>query len=164
MISKRLISISRPLASAVRHTSTMFQQPPYPLHETVIKRVDPEYKAFYEKHVAHQQQAHLQPLEISRASGILVPGVASLTAVGKTQDFEFQRVESKGPNVRVRCFTPKGNIPDNGWPALIWYHGGGWVLGNIDTENAVTTDICARGECVVISVDFRFVYLISHFL
>lgn len=37
----------------------------------------------------------------------------------------------------------------------MYFHGGGWVIGNIDTENAVCTSICARGKCVVISVDYR---------
>lgn len=31
------------------------------------------------------------------------------------------------------------------------------MLGNIDTENAVCTNICSRAGCVVITVDYRFV-------
>lgn len=75
--------------------------------------------------------------------------------VGKTQDFAIKRTSSLGPDVKVRCFTPDGPIPVNGWPVFIYYHGGGWVLGNIDTENTVCTNICKRANCVVVSVDYR---------
>lgn len=38
---------------------------------------------------------------------------------------------------------------------MIYLHGGGWVLGNIDTENTVSTNLCGRAGYVVISVDYR---------
>jgi len=57
--------------------------------------------------------------------------------------------------VVVRCFTPEGEKPAAGWPVFLYYHGGGWVLGNIDTENTVCTNICKRSNCVVVSVDYR---------
>ncbi|KAH8179083.1 alpha/beta hydrolase fold domain-containing protein [Sarocladium implicatum] len=130
-------------------------EPPYPLHPTIDSRIDPEYKAFYNQHVIDKQQVHYQPIEASRSSGILIPGAGPLIPVGKTQDFAIQRKESQGPDVKVRCFTPEGEAPAGGWPGLVYFHGGGWVLGSIDTENVVATNICARGKSVVVSVDYR---------
>lgn len=130
-------------------------QPPYPLHPTIEDRIDPEYAAFYNNNVIDKQQVHHQSVEASRSSGILIPGAGPLLSVGKTADYAISRVESKGPDVKVRCFTPEGPKPADGWPVLIYFHGGGWVLGNIDTENVVSTNICARGKCVVVSVDYR---------
>ena len=130
-------------------------QPPYPLHPTIDHRIDPEYKAFYNANVIDKQQVHYQSVEANRSSGILIPGAGPLIPVAKTQDFAIQRKESQGPDVKVRCFTPEGEKPAKGWPVLIYFHGGGWVLGNIDTENVVSTNICARGKCVVVSVDYR---------
>lgn len=130
-------------------------QPPYPLHSTIVDRIDPEYAAFYNKNVIDKQQVHYQSVEANRTSGILIPGAGPLIPVGKTEDHTISRAESKGPDVKVRCFTPEGAKPENGWPVLIYFHGGGWVLGNIDTENVVSTNISARGKCVVVSVDYR---------
>ncbi|KAH7309659.1 alpha/beta hydrolase fold-domain-containing protein [Stachybotrys elegans] len=130
-------------------------QPPYPLHPTVVDRIDPEYAAFYNEHIFDKQQVHLQPIEASRSSGILIPGAGPLIPVGKTADYTFPRKESQGPDVAVRCFTPEGEKPAAGWPVLVYYHGGGWVLGTIDTENVVATNICARAKCVVITTDYR---------
>ena len=132
--------------------------PPYPLHPTIVDRIDEEYKTFYNSHVIDKQQVHFQSVEANRSSGILIPGGGPLIPVGKTEDFKIKRVESQGPDVGVRCFTPEGETPSGGWPVLVYFHGGGWVLGNIETENVVSSNICKRGKCVVISVDYRYVY------
>ena len=132
-------------------------QPSYPLHPSIDSRIDPEYRAFYNENVIDKQQVHYQPIEVSRASGTLIPGAGPLIPVGKTIDYSISRVESQGPEIKVRCFTPQEFRPAEGWPVLIYYHGGGWVLGNLDTENVVATNICARGRCVVVSVDYRYI-------
>ena len=72
-----------------------------------------------------------------------------------SQDFTIPRKESKGPDVLIRAFTPLGDRPEKGWPLAFWFHGGGWVLGNIDTENVIATNMCNRGKAVVICVDYR---------
>lgn len=129
-------------------------EPPFPLHPSVADRINPEYAAFYNRHVADKQQVHLQPIAVSRASGVLVPGAGPLLPVGRTADYSVCRAETSGPDVRVRCFTPDGPRPAHGWPVLLYYHGGGWVLGNIETENTVCTNICARAKCVVVTADY----------
>ncbi|KAK3314384.1 Alpha/Beta hydrolase protein [Apodospora peruviana] len=134
---------------------TQQQQPPYPLHESVVDRIDAEYAAFYNKHIIDKQPVHLQPIEVSRSSGVLNPGAGPLQPCGSTDDWSITRVESEGPDVKVRCFTPIGEPPEAGWPVCVYIHGGGWVLGNIDTENVIATHLCARGKSVVVSVDYR---------
>lgn len=130
--------------------------PPYPLHPSVRDKLDPTYREFYEKHIYDKQQVHLQPVPASRTSGILIPGGGDLLKVGKTQDLSVRRRESDGPDVPIRVFTPEGTRPERGWPGMVYYHGGGWVLGNIDTENVVCTNLCKRARCVVITVDYRY--------
>ncbi|KAH8893036.1 hypothetical protein GQ53DRAFT_840757 [Thozetella sp. PMI_491] len=126
-----------------------------PLHESVVDRIDAEYAAFYNKFIFDKQQVHMQPVEASRASGILIPGAGPHQPVSKTEDIAIPRLESTGPDIKVRCFTPEGDKPEGGWPVMIWYHGGGWVLGDINTENVISTNLCNRGRCVVISPDYR---------
>lgn len=132
-------------------------KPPYPLHPSIKDKLDPVYLDFYNKHIYDKQQVHLQPISESRTSGILIPGGGSKLPVGKTEDFQIKRRETSGPDVAVRVFTPGGEKPEKGWPLMVYYHGGGWVLGNIDTENTVCTNLCARAECVVITVEYRYI-------
>ena len=54
--------------------------------------------------------------------------------------------------VPVRVYTPEGSGP---FPVLAWFHGGGWVVGNLDSADGTARHLCAGGECVVVSVDYR---------
>ncbi|MEN8159131.1 MAG: alpha/beta hydrolase, partial [Myxococcota bacterium] len=40
-------------------------------------------------------------------------------------------------------------------PALVYFHGGGWVIGSIDTHDGSCRDLANRIGCVVVSVDYR---------
>ncbi|KAL2810195.1 Alpha/Beta hydrolase protein [Aspergillus granulosus] len=135
--------------------SLLNPSPPYPLHPSVEKLLDPEYVEFYNTHIFDKQQVHLQPVEASRTSGILIPGSGPLIDVGQTADITIKRRATAGPDILLRAFTPAGKKPEEGWPVMLYFHGGGWVLGNIDTENVVCTNLCSRGDCVVVTVDYR---------
>lgn len=137
-------------------TFTM-SQPPYPIHPSVLPKLDPTYLSFYNAHIFDKQQVHLQPVAASRTSGVLLPGASPLLPVGSTVDYAIKRIETSGPDVPVRVFTPEGDKPEDGWPVMVWYHGGGWVLGNIDTENTICTNLCRRAGVVVVSVDYRYI-------
>ncbi|GLA28644.1 hypothetical protein M752DRAFT_257783 [Aspergillus phoenicis ATCC 13157] len=130
-------------------------QPPYPLHPSVQDKLDPEYVAFYNQYVMNQQQVHLQPVAASRSSGVLIPGGGPVLPVRKTIDLRLPRRVTDGAEVPVRVFVPEGTTPASGWPVMLYFHGGGWVLGNIDTENPVCSNLCVRGRCVVVTVDYR---------
>lgn len=48
--------------------------------------------------------------------------------------------------------TPVGSGP---FPALVWIHGGGWVIGSAPESVPLARDIAASVGCVVVSVDYR---------
>ncbi|HVR86433.1 MAG TPA: alpha/beta hydrolase [Planctomycetota bacterium] len=53
---------------------------------------------------------------------------------------------------RVRVYTPEGR---GSWPALLYLHGGGWVLGDLESHDDVCRSLANRTPCVVVSVDYR---------
>ena len=57
-----------------------------------------------------------------------------------------------GP-VRIRVYEPLGD--ERARPVLVYFHGGGWVLGSLDTHDGVCRALCARTPCVVVAVDYR---------
>jgi len=70
---------------------------------------------------------------------------------------EVAKVEDRsipGPDgdVPVRIYTPGGDGP---FPILAWYHGGGWVVGDLDSADGTARNLCVGGQCVVVSVDYR---------
>ncbi|MCA9170874.1 MAG: alpha/beta hydrolase fold domain-containing protein, partial [Planctomycetales bacterium] len=40
-------------------------------------------------------------------------------------------------------------------PVVVYFHGGGWVLGNLDTHDALCRRICSKASCAVVAVDYR---------
>jgi len=53
--------------------------------------------------------------------------------------------------VRIRIYRPSAA---GALPALVYMHGGGWVIGSIDSHDSITAAIAADTPCVVISVDY----------
>ncbi|KAI9738976.1 MAG: hypothetical protein M1818_005290 [Claussenomyces sp. TS43310] len=135
--------------------SLVVPRPPYPLHESVKDKLHPQYVHFYNRNIIDSQQVHYRPVAASRTSGVLLPGAGPSLLVAKIEDHSIERTQSKGPKITVRCFTPLGERPAAGWPVMIYYHGGGWVLGDVNTENNVCTHMCNRASCVVVDVDYR---------
>lgn len=65
----------------------------------------------------------------------------------KTEDKEISE------DVRVRIYTPPGYSGNK--PLGLWIHGGGWVLGDLEAEDAQCRQISKGAGAVIVSVDYR---------
>jgi len=59
-----------------------------------------------------------------------------------------------GP-VPVRAVRPKGAARDEVLPALVYFHGGGWVIGDLDTHDVICRTLANGARCAVFSVEYR---------
>jgi acetyl esterase len=75
------------------------------------------------------------PLEVSRCENRLVPGTSC--------------------SVPVRLYWPPGSPADRGLAAIVYAHGGGYVVGNLDTHDSMMREICVLTGMVVCAVDYR---------
>jgi acetyl esterase len=58
--------------------------------------------------------------------------------------------------IPARLYVPKQLRKTGGLaPCLVFFHGGGWVIGNLETHDVVCRKLAAEGELIVISVDYR---------
>jgi acetyl esterase len=55
----------------------------------------------------------------------------------------------------VRHYRPKGAAKDERLPALVYYPGGGWVMGDLDTHDVVCRTLANAATCAVFSVEYR---------
>jgi acetyl esterase len=74
-----------------------------------------------------------------------------LTEVGHVED---RIIPGPGGDLPVRIYSPPGGA-DGALPALMFFHGGGHVVGSLDTHDLVARNLCAGGGCRVFSVDYR---------
>ncbi|MEO5601341.1 MAG: alpha/beta hydrolase [Cyclobacteriaceae bacterium] len=58
----------------------------------------------------------------------------------------------KGGKIHARIYTPTGVGP---FPVIVYYHGGGWVIANLDTYHASAQGLSEQAGAVVVSVHYR---------
>ena len=63
-------------------------------------------------------------------------------------------VLAPGP-VALRYYRPLGTKPDEPLAALVYFHGGGWVIGDLDTHDVLCRQLANGARCAVYSVDYR---------
>lgn len=65
-------------------------------------------------------------------------------------------ITAPGGTIPARIYRPRTLRQSNGLsPCLVFFHGGGWVIGDLDTHDVVCRKLADEGQLVVISVDYR---------
>lgn len=94
----------------------------------------------------------LATLSVEQARALLceryTPDVEPETVESVTE----RKIRAYGRDIRVRIYDPE---PDATLPAVVYFHGGGWVCGNLETHDSVARALAVRGEAIVVSVDYR---------
>ncbi|WP_459194672.1 alpha/beta hydrolase [Halosimplex sp. J119] len=70
-------------------------------------------------------------------------------AVGATADLTIPGPDGE---IAVRRYRPEGAGP---YSTVVFYHGGGFVLGNLDTHDHLARLLTVESDCEVVSVDYR---------
>jgi acetyl esterase len=73
-----------------------------------------------------------EPLPVARVEERMIPGPAA--------------------EIRLRLYWPQAPAPV---PAIVYYHGGGHVIGSLDTHDFVARNLCGGAEALIVSVDYR---------
>jgi acetyl esterase len=70
---------------------------------------------------------------------------------------EVRDLSCPGPlgNIALRAYRPLGTAPADVLPALIYFHGGGWLLGDLDSHDSICRHYANGARCRVVSVDYR---------
>jgi len=56
------------------------------------------------------------------------------------------------PGIRIRLYRPEGKGP---FPLCLYFHGGGWVVGDLESHDHVCRSLARRAGAVVVNVDYR---------
>jgi acetyl esterase/lipase len=120
-----------------------------------IDQLDPELRAVLEK-LPTDRPMNLNQLPAARAKmkKMVTAMLANLPAVeGVTSQDQFVPGSQNDPAVRVRVYRPRDQ--PSKLPALLWIHGGGYVMGDIEQDDRLMKQLVKRIGCVALSVDYR---------
>jgi acetyl esterase len=108
-------------------------------------KLHPKARAIVDQIAALPQLPTLTPVE---ARGRPAPLEAAPEAVGSAT---ARTIPGPGGPIAVRIYRPKDALR----AALVYFHGGGWVLGSLESADATCRALTNRSRCVVISIDYR---------
>jgi acetyl esterase len=107
-----------------------FQDAGRPAYETLTA---PEARAYYAQ---ARFATNPEPPELARVAPLSIPAPHG--------------------TIPARIYVPKQPRLQNGLsPVLVFFHGGGWVIGDLDTHDVVCRQLAVEGALIVISVDYR---------
>jgi acetyl esterase len=66
-----------------------------------------------------------------------------------------RRIPGAGSDLTVRVYQPREAKPGERLPVLLWFHGGGFVIGNLDTHDHACRALASQADCLVVAVDYR---------
>ncbi len=108
-------------------------------------KLHPQARAIVDQIAALPELPTLTPTE---ARGRPSPLEAAPEAVGH---LTARTIPGPGGPLAVRIYRPKDALR----AGLVYFHGGGWVLGSLESADASCRALANRSRCVVISIDYR---------
>ncbi|WP_259464986.1 alpha/beta hydrolase [Streptomyces sp. TLI_171] len=97
--------------------------------------------------------APLYTLTVEQARAADLAAIRADAAPPRTlHEVTDRHLPGPGGELPVRLYRPSAG---RSLPALLYYFGGGWTLGSIDTADALCRDLAAAAGCLVVSVGYR---------
>ena len=115
------------------------------------KQLDPQAEALLQQ----MAQMNLPPLHTLTPTQAreMMRGMSALSGEPEVvANVENLTIPGPGGRIPVRIYTPRGDGP---FPTLVFFHGGGWVICDLDTHDNLCRSLTNRACCVVVSVDYR---------
>ncbi len=93
-----------------------------------------------------------QPLDqvraaVSASSAMLPPQPGTVVA-----NVEDRTIPGAAGDIGIRVYTPESDGP---FPVTVYFHGGGFVVGDLDSQDMIARGLAAGAASVVVSVDYR---------
>ena len=79
-------------------------------------------------------------------NAVVIPSTVEVASV------ENRQIPGPAGPLPVRIYRPTGDAPK---PVVVFFHGGGWVIGSLETHDQVARKLADQIDAVVVSVDYR---------
>src|SRR5688500_2626935 len=119
-------------------------------HETATA-LDPQAKAVIDLVIKSGRPPyhHLSPKDARQMFRETRPAsTPTPPEIGEVKDLRAEQIP-------CRVYRPKGVPASTALPALIFFHGGGWVIGDLETHDVLCRQLTAGAGITVVNVDYR---------
>jgi cation diffusion facilitator CzcD-associated flavoprotein CzcO/acetyl esterase/lipase len=120
-------------------------------NDGVIRRLQPDV-ALVLNLVASLNLPPIETMTVEQARAFVVATAAERPPGPEVAEIVDGTLPGAAGELAYRLYRPHGHGPH---PVVVYYHGGGWVLGSHDSDDPFCRDLCVRTGAVVVSVDYR---------
>lgn len=118
----------------------------------ILQRIDPDYLALVEQAIAetpaNMHEIDAETLRNFRNAQRKTPAAPDDIAIENTS------IASENGDIPIRIYRHR-NPPGGKTPLILYFHGGGFVIGDLDTHQSSCLKLCADTKWPVVSVDYR---------
>lgn len=111
--------------------------------------LDPQAQALLDQAVDATPIDRLSPEEARRN---MLTQMEALGPPEPVKDSQDRTIPGPAGELPIRIYTPLGDAPRG---ALVFFHGGGWVIGSVATHDGLCRALANAGQCLVVSVEYR---------
>jgi acetyl esterase len=112
--------------------------------------LDPQARAFLDSLIAANIPS-IPTLTPAQARQRMI-ALSNLSRLPEVERVEDRTIEGPGGPLPVRAYVPAGSV---GRPAAAYFHGGGWVTGNLETHDSLLRRLANVSRTVMLAVDYR---------
>lgn len=116
-----------------------FNAPPLETLDFANARVTPTFKNAVEELASNSTT--------TRAANVVMPAMPE-----PVEKIEYIRIPTRDGEVLARVYYPSS---DENLPVIVYFHGGGWVIANLDVYESSCRALCNAAEAIVVSVNYR---------
>ncbi|CAK38180.1 hypothetical protein ASPNIDRAFT_194529 [Aspergillus niger ATCC 1015] len=124
-----------------------------PIHPSVLPHLDPTFIELYNKHVANTPSGPID-LTVLRSKYSVLYSYGTGPAPEPARVYDATIPGHNGDLIPCRVYEPDSPGP---WPVHVDFHGGGWGLGDLDTESHICKHIAVKAKVAVVDVAYRLV-------
>ncbi|KAL6251570.1 hypothetical protein RBB50_001779 [Rhinocladiella similis] len=146
----------------VAHDGSHAPAPPQSntIHPSVLEQLDPAFVKMYNTHIA-SLPAWSTDLNVVRQnySSLYSYASAPATGVGGIGETQVPGWNKYPGEIKIRVYVPPGEELGRRkvWPVHFNFHGGGWAVGDLETDAHLCHHICASVPCCVIDIEYRLI-------
>lgn len=97
------------------------------------------------------QEARKQPTPATAVMDVMKEHSISMPA--RTVDTTGKDISVPGGTIHARIYTPR--TADSSLPIIVYFHGGGWVIADLDTYDASAAGLAEQAGAIIVSVHYR---------
>ena len=113
--------------------------------------LDPQAQAFLEQ-LAASGAPPLHELSVAEARQIIVTLFGTTDTPEPIGTVEERTIPGAAGAMPARIYTPQGRGP---FPLLVYFHGGGWVIGNLEAYDPTCRALTNAAGCIVVAMEYR---------